>query len=91
MLPISNVFSRFPRLVHELSAAPGQAGRAEARLARRTELDAGLIEKISDPLTHLVRNAIDHGLETPDGAARSGQAAHGHVCAGRQRSAAATS
>lgn len=65
MLPISNAFSRFPRLVHELSARLGK--QVELRFAgETTELDRGLIEKISDPLTHLVRNAIDHGLETPE-------------------------
>jgi two-component system chemotaxis sensor kinase CheA len=64
MLPLSNVFSRFPRLVHELSGRLGK--RVEFTVAgEATELDRGLIEKISDPLTHLVRNAIDHGLETP--------------------------
>jgi two-component system chemotaxis sensor kinase CheA len=65
MLPISNAFSRFPRLVHELSARLGK--RVELKFAgETTELDRGLIEKISDPLTHLVRNAIDHGLESPE-------------------------
>jgi two-component system, chemotaxis family, sensor kinase CheA len=64
MLPISNVFSRFPRVVHELSARFGK--RVELKVSgESTELDRGLIEKISDPLMHLVRNAIDHGLETP--------------------------
>ncbi len=65
MLPISNAFSRFPRLAHELSDRLGK--RVELKFAGEgTELDRGLIEKISDPLTHLVRNAIDHGLETPE-------------------------
>lgn len=65
MLPISNVFARFPRLVHELSARLGK--RVEMKLqGEGTELDRGLIEKITDPLTHLVRNAIDHGLERPE-------------------------
>jgi len=65
MLPISNVFSRFPRLVHELSTRLGK--RVELKFGgETTELDRGLIEKISDPLTHLVRNAVDHGLETPE-------------------------
>ena len=65
MLPISNVFSRFPRLVHELSTRLGK--KVELKFGgETTELDRGLIEKISDPLTHLVRNAVDHGLETPD-------------------------
>jgi two-component system chemotaxis sensor kinase CheA len=64
MLPISHVFSRFPRLVHELSARLGKDVDLEFE-GESTELDRGLIEKISDPLTHLVRNAVDHGLETP--------------------------
>jgi two-component system chemotaxis sensor kinase CheA len=65
MLPISNVFSRFPRVVHELAQRLGK--RVELKMSGEgTELDRGLIEKISDPLTHLVRNSIDHGLETPD-------------------------
>jgi two-component system, chemotaxis family, sensor kinase CheA len=64
MLPISNAFARFPRLVHELSSRLGK--RVELQFeGETTEVDRGLIEKISDPLTHLVRNAIDHGLETP--------------------------
>ncbi len=72
MLPISNAFSRFPRLVHELSSHLGK--RVELKFAgEATELDRGLIEKISDPLTHLVRNAIDHGLETPHEREASGK------------------
>ena len=64
MLPISNVLARFPRMVRELSARLDK--RVELNISGEgTELDRGLIEKISDPLTHLVRNAIDHGLETP--------------------------
>jgi two-component system, chemotaxis family, sensor kinase CheA len=78
MLPISNVFSRFPRVVHELSARLGK--KVELKLfGETTELDRGLIEKISDPLTHLVRNAIDHGLETPDVRLAAGKPAHGTV------------
>ena len=65
MVPISTVFGRFPRLVRELSDQMGK--RVELKTAgETTELDRGLIEKISDPITHLVRNAIDHGLEVPD-------------------------
>jgi two-component system chemotaxis sensor kinase CheA len=64
MLPISNAFARFPRLVHELSTRLGKRVELEFE-GETTEVDRGLIEKISDPLTHLVRNAIDHGLETP--------------------------
>jgi two-component system chemotaxis sensor kinase CheA len=78
MLPISNVFQRFPRVVHELSARLGK--KVELKMAGEgTELDRGLIEKISDPLTHLVRNAIDHGLETPDARLAAGKPAVGSV------------
>ncbi|MES2938918.1 MAG: chemotaxis protein CheA [Pseudomonadota bacterium] len=76
MLPISNVFSRFPRLVHELSQRLDK--RVELRFfGEATELDRGLIEKISDPLTHLVRNGIDHGLEPPDEREAMGKPAAG--------------
>ncbi|QJW84867.1 chemotaxis protein CheA [Ramlibacter terrae] len=78
MLPISNVFNRFPRLVHELSARLGK--RVELKLSgETTELDRGLIEKISDPLTHPVRNAIDHGLETPRERLDAGKPAAGTI------------
>jgi two-component system chemotaxis sensor kinase CheA len=78
MLPISNVFSRFPRVVHELSARFGK--RVELKVSgESTELDRGLIEKISDPLMHLVRNAIDHGLETPQERVAAGKPALGTV------------
>ncbi|NML46322.1 chemotaxis protein CheA [Ramlibacter sp. G-1-2-2] len=78
MLPINNVFQRFPRLVHELSAQLGK--RVELKVSGEgTELDRGLIEKISDPLTHLVRNAIDHGLERPESRVAAGKPAVGTV------------
>ncbi len=78
MLPISNVFQRFPRVVHELSARLGK--KVELKMSgESTELDRGLIEKISDPLTHLVRNAIDHGLETPEARVAAGKPAVGTV------------
>jgi two-component system chemotaxis sensor kinase CheA len=78
MLPISNVFSRFPRVVHELSGRFGK--RVELKVSgEATELDRGLIEKISDPLMHLVRNAIDHGLETPEDRIEAGKPPVGTV------------
>ena len=65
MMPINFVFSRFPRLVRDL------AGKLDKKVQLKmvgegTELDKGLIEKISDPLTHLVRNSLDHGIEMPE-------------------------
>ena len=65
MMPISFVFSRFPRLVRELSGKLNK--QVEMKMVGEgTELDKGLIEKISDPLTHLVRNSLDHGIESPE-------------------------
>jgi len=64
MVPISTVFTRFPRLVRELSQRFGK--EVELNISgETTEFDRGLIEKITDPLTHLVRNSIDHGIEAP--------------------------
>lgn len=64
LVPISIVFSRFPRLVRELASKLGKQVELKT-IGDSTELDKGLIEKISDPLTHLVRNCMDHALETP--------------------------
>lgn len=65
MMPIESVFSRFPRMTRELSAKLGKQIRLVTQ-GGATELDKGLIERITDPLTHLIRNAIDHGLEPPE-------------------------
>ncbi len=65
MLPISVVFNRFPRLVRDLTTRLGKQVELKV-LGESTELDKGLIEKISDPLTHLIRNSIDHGIEMPE-------------------------
>ncbi len=65
MLPVDAVFRRFPRLVRDLSSRLGKQVRLRT-IGEGTELDKGLIEKIADPLVHLVRNSIDHGLEMPD-------------------------
>ncbi|MDH5822789.1 chemotaxis protein CheA [Luteimonas sp. RD2P54] len=64
MLPVDAVFRRFPRLVRDLSARLGKQVLLRT-IGEGTELDKGLIEKVADPLVHLVRNAIDHGLEDP--------------------------
>ena len=65
MLPIASVFNRFPRMVRDISHKLGKQVRLEM-VGEHTELDKTVLEKIGDPLVHLVRNAIDHGLETPD-------------------------
>jgi two-component system chemotaxis sensor kinase CheA len=65
MLPIGFSFNRFPRLVHDLSRKLGK--KVELKLSgENTELDKTVLEKIGDPLVHLVRNALDHGLESPE-------------------------
>jgi len=65
MLPVSSVFSRFPRMVHDISGKLGK--QVELRInGEQTELDKTVIEKIGDPLVHLIRNSLDHGLEPPE-------------------------
>ncbi|MGN6281715.1 chemotaxis protein CheA [Frateuria sp.] len=65
MLPIASVFNRFPRLVRDLSQKLGKQVKLDLH-GEQTELDKTVLEKIGDPMVHLVRNAIDHGLETPE-------------------------
>ena len=65
MVPISTVWSRFPRLIRDLAPKLGKTIVLEQQ-GEDTELDKGLVERIGDPLTHLVRNSADHGLETPE-------------------------
>ena len=78
MLPISFAFSRFPRLVHDLSRKLGK--QVELKLAgEQTELDKTVMEKIGDPLVHLVRNALDHGIESPEQRRASGKPETGQI------------
>jgi len=64
MLPISFVFNRFPRLVHDVSSKLGK--KVELKMSgEQTEIDKTVMEKLGDPMVHLVRNSLDHGLETP--------------------------
>jgi len=65
MLPISFVFSRFPRMVHDLSQQLGKKINL-IMSGEQTELDKTVMEKIGDPLVHLIRNSIDHGIEAPE-------------------------
>jgi len=78
MLPIGNAFSRFPRLVRDLS---GKAGKKIQLVlsGEETELDKTVIESIGDPLTHLVRNSADHGLEPPDERVAAGKTEQGTI------------
>ena len=78
MLPITFVFSRFPRMVRDLAQRLGK--QIELKLTgEQTELDKTVLEKIGDPLVHLVRNSIDHGIETPETRIAAGKPAFGTV------------
>lgn len=78
MMPMEYVFSRFPRLVRDLAAKLDK--QVELTLmGSSTELDKSLIERIIDPLTHLVRNSLDHGIESPDKRVAAGKAAVGNL------------
>jgi two-component system chemotaxis sensor kinase CheA len=72
MMPMDYVFSRFPRMVRDVAGKLGKKVEFVTRGAA-TELDKGLIERIVDPLTHLVRNSIDHGIESPEKRRASGK------------------
>ena len=78
MLPISFSFNRFPRLVRDLSSKIGK--QVELTMTgEQTEVDKTVLEKINDPLVHLVRNALDHGIETPDVRAAAGKSQTGKL------------
>jgi two-component system chemotaxis sensor kinase CheA len=78
MLPINVVFSRFPRMVRDLAQRLGK--QIELKLTgEQTELDKTVLEKIGDPLVHLVRNSIDHGIESPATRSANGKPAAGTV------------
>ena len=78
MMPMDFVFSRFPRMVRDLAAKLGKKVDFITNGAA-TELDKGLIERIVDPLTHLVRNAIDHGIEMPGARLAAGKTETGRL------------
>lgn len=76
--PVKSVFQRMPRLVRETAAQTGKEARLEIE-GETTEVDKTVIERLGEPLTHMIRNAIDHGLETPDERVASGKPAEGTV------------
>ncbi|KWT97658.1 MULTISPECIES: chemotaxis protein CheA [unclassified Variovorax] len=78
MMPMDYVFSRFPRVIRDVSAKLGKQVRLDT-YGKETELDKGLIERIVDPLTHLVRNSLDHGIETPEQRLAKGKDATGQL------------
>ena len=72
MQPVSNIFSKMPRMVRDLSQALGRRVRLEVE-GQDTELDKSLLEAIKDPLTHAVRNSLDHGIEPPEARVAAGK------------------
>ncbi|MBY0454406.1 MAG: chemotaxis protein CheW [Burkholderiaceae bacterium] len=78
MIPMSVVFSRFPRMLRDLANKLGKKVDF-VTLGEATELDKGLVEKITDPLTHLVRNSCDHGIEMPADRIAKGKPEHGTI------------
>ena len=78
MVPIGSLFGRFRRVVHDLSRDLGKQVELTT-IGEETELDKTMIERLADPLVHLIRNAIDHGLESPESRAAAGKPAMGRV------------
>ena len=78
MQPIGNIWNKFPRIVRDLALACGKQVRIEME-GEETELDKTLIEAIRDPLTHIVRNSIDHGIELPQQRLAAGKPAEGRL------------
>lgn len=76
--PIRSVFGRVPRIVRELQASTGKRVFLELE-GESTELDKTVVERIGEPLTHLIRNAVDHGLETPEERLAAGKPAEGKI------------
>jgi two-component system chemotaxis sensor kinase CheA len=76
MQPIGNLWSKFPRVVRDLALQCGKSVRIELQ-GKETELDKTIVEAIKDPLTHLVRNAVDHGIESPEARLAAGKPAEG--------------
>jgi two-component system, chemotaxis family, sensor kinase CheA len=78
MMPISNLFNRFPRLVRDIATKLNKEVEL-VTLGNETELDKNLIERIADPLTHLIRNSLDHGIESPKQRVAAGKPAKGKI------------
>ncbi|MHA7971640.1 chemotaxis protein CheA [Rhizobium sp. CAU 1783] len=78
MMPVASLFGRFRRLVHDLSRETGKVIELETE-GETTEVDKTVIDRLADPLVHLVRNSIDHGLETPDERRAAGKPEAGRV------------
>jgi two-component system, chemotaxis family, sensor kinase CheA len=78
MQPIGNIWNRFPRVVRDLAASCGKQVQIEMEGAE-TEIDRTIIEAIKDPMTHVVRNSVDHGIESPEARVAAGKPAEGRL------------
>lgn len=78
MVPVEQLFRRFPRLIRDVSKTCDKAVEM-AVSGEDTDLDKGILDMLAEPLAHLVRNAISHGIETPDERVAAGKAAHGTI------------
>ena len=78
MQPIKKVFGRFPRVVRDLARSLKKEINLEL-VGEETDLDKNLVEALADPLVHLVRNSVDHGIEMPEERVRKGKPSAGHV------------
>lgn len=78
MQPVKSIFSRMPRIVRDLSKQLGKEIRMETT-GENTEVDKTLIEQLSDPLTHMIRNSVDHGIEKPEDRVKNGKPAEGVI------------
>ena len=85
--PIRQAFSRVPRMLRDLMAATGKQVVLET-IGETTEVDKGVLEKIGDPLTHMIRNAVDHGIETPEERLAAGKPAEGTIRLSAEQKAA---
>lgn len=87
MVPIAQLFGRFRRLIHDLARDTGKTIELSTE-GEATELDKTVIERLADPLIHLIRNSADHGLETPEQRLASGKPATGHIVLAARQSGA---
>ncbi len=78
MLPVSELFNQFPRMVHDLASTEGKQVMLDLH-GSQTLVDKAILEKLYDPLVHLVRNAFDHGIETPERRQALGKPAQGKI------------
>lgn len=78
MIPVEKVFRRFPRMVRDLSKASGKEVSLHLK-GERTEIDKALVDIIGEPLLHIIRNAVDHGMETPDERRKAGKPQEGSI------------